>query len=304
MTARAGRWRAVIAALLVGSAPAAAQLRGVEAEGAVPVPAAAFDAATLRIQAQSEALREAVLQVALALVAPPAVTPETPPPAAASPFPAPAAGAAPGAQASAERLRKAFEGSAPLDFTSRYRVVQDLGVRPRRLLENPTVSQEYAVRVEAQIDTGRVRRKLAAAGLLPAAPTEGGAAVVARSFRVVVEGLASAGALSDVRQALAERTGAGQVLPISISASEVVLEISGGQLGGEPSTTLQGPVGSALWLELVPAGEPGAPLRFRAAAPPPSAAAGMAPASAGSGSTPLLRPVAPSPSSAPRLRPD
>jgi len=312
MTARRARFAGALAVALLAAAPAAAQLKGVEAEGAVPVPAQAFTAAALRAKAQEAALREAVIQVAETMATPPPSPGATPPPAGAtSPAPgtappgttpAPGGGApsAPGASPVAERVRAAFADSAPLDYTPRYRVIQDVGIRPRQRIEDPAVAQEYAVRVEAQVDAGRVRKKLAAAGLLPAPPKElVPTAAAPSSFSVVVEGLPSAGAIPGIQQALAERSRAKQVLPTTISAREVTFAVTAGQVGADPGAVLRGPAGTALWLEPAPRGEPGAPLRMLVTEPPPITSSGAEPPSA----TPTPAPPAPTPAAAAPARP-
>jgi len=309
MKERRRRVALALACALLAAAPAAAQLDSIEAEAAVPVPAEAFSAAGLRTKAQEAALREAVIGVAEAIATPPpaagtATSDATP--AASGTTPAAAEGAAPeetaAATARSERVRAAFADIAPLDYMARYRVIQDIGIRPRQRLEDPAVAQEYAVRVEAQVDSARVRKKLAAAGLLPAPPKPLEPTLAPSSFAVVVEGLPSVGALAGVQRALAERSRAKEVLPTTISAREVTFAVTAGQVGADPGAVLRGPAGSALWLEPVPGGEAGAPLRLRVTEPPPlsseDAERETAPLQAAPGSPPAA-PAIPGPSAAP-----
>ena len=300
---RTARAAGLVVALLLAASAARAQERSVEAEGAVPVPAGAWSAPTLRGQAQEAALREALVQVAVSIATPPAPSGSPPPGAAPAPAPsAPSSGPAsgPGAADGAllERMRTAFQGAAPLDFAARYRVVQDIGVRPRTLLQDPSVAQEYAVRVEAQIDSARVRRKLAAAGLLPAAAAAAAPVVGGSSFVVVVDGIPSPGAYAAVRRAIAERAQTRSVLPTTVSAREVTFDVSGARTGPDPGATLRGPAGSALWLEPVPGAEPGAPLRLRVTSPPPISAGAAAEPAPGS-VPPSAKPAASVPSTSP-----
>lgn len=282
MRARSRRLAPLAAGLWLAATSALAQVRGVEAEGAVPVPPGAASATVLRAQAQEAALREAVILVATQLATPPPLAGASPLAGPAEQARGPGEPAAPprgDAAALADRVRKAFEATAPLELTERYRVVQDVGVRPRQLVQDPAVAEEYAVRVEAQVDTVRVRRALGAAGLLPRPPKGGEppATGMPSSFGVLVEGLPSAGALVELERALLERTRASAIVPTAVSAREVLFTITDAQLGADPGAILRGPIGSALWLEPVSGDQPGAPLRLRVTTPPPIAVEGSKP---------------------------
>jgi hypothetical protein len=188
------------AALLTGGAPpAAAEVRSIEALGAVPLNANSPPAVPPRDAALRRALHGAVWRVALA---------ELP-------------GFDPSDEAAQAALKGAL-GKEPLDYATRFRVVEDRGERPALFSEDPGVETEYVVLVEVHVDTDRVRERLSAAGLL--APPSGDA----RRYRVrvVLEEVGSYGAYQAVRTLL-EEMGARSAVPVEMERGRAVLEVDG-----------------------------------------------------------------------------
>lgn len=172
-------------ALASGAGATAAETRMAQAAGVVPADPAAAAGAT-RDAALQAALAEAVLQVASGLL--PGKTPEE----------------------AAPLVARAL-GGPPLEHVTRYRVLEDRGVRPRLLLEDPSVSHEHALVVEAHVDVTRLRARLIQAGLL-AAPAP---ARPRRAVALTLEGLDSYAAYADARAQLARRLGGAEPVPMA-----------------------------------------------------------------------------------------
>ena len=164
--------------------------------GAAPIDVAASEAP--RDAAVRMALADAVLRVARAML------------------PAAAAEAmGPGAPDVREVL-----GSDPFPYTTRFQTIEDRGVRSALFAAGGDQAEEYVVVVEVDVDRGRVRDRLSAAGLI-AAP-EGVA--VARSSRLILENLTEYAAYERIRQAL---TGLGvrSAVPVEAEPGRMVLEL-------------------------------------------------------------------------------
>jgi hypothetical protein len=191
------RWgaAAVGLALVLLLAPAAgAEVRQMEAVGALPLAPDARHASPPRDVAVRLALNEAVRRVALDLV------------------PDLESGAA------AEFLPEVL-GDEPFDYTTRFRILEDRGERPALFSDDPAVEFEYVVVVEAHIDADRVEKRLVDAGLL--AVSRAGAPT--RDLRLVVEKLGSFAAYAALRAALIEGVGVKSALPVELERRRAVL---------------------------------------------------------------------------------
>lgn len=209
--------------------PSRAELRRIAAEGAVPVDAGAAPVASLRDAARQRALAAAVVDAGMALLAENGMAPSdgVHPPIGVAPA------ADPGAALRA-RVAAALDGN-PLDYAARYRVAMDIGLRPRAVLEDPAVANEYAVRVEAQIDLERVRRRLTTAGLwTPPPPGE------VRTYRIELLDLPGLDAMTAMRRAMAARVAARSLLPVELSAGRAVFDLTTQRRSDEVHTLLQG----------------------------------------------------------------
>jgi len=193
-------------ALLLASA-AGAEIRQMEAVGALPLAPDVRHTSPLRDIAVRMALNEAVRRVALDLV--PGLDPEE----------------------AAEFLPEVL-GDDPFDYTTRFRIIEDRGERPALFVEDPEVDFEYVVVVEAHIDADRVEKRLADAGLLMARR----AGAPNRDLRLVVEDLESFAAYAALREALIERVGVRSAVPVEMERGRAVLVVN---TSGDPWQLLE-----------------------------------------------------------------
>jgi hypothetical protein len=198
-----------LAAALLAAGPAWSELLRVEAVGSVPLGAASAGGATARQDALEAGLREAVERTALELVA------------------------QSGSSATPEAVRAALGGDAKA-YAARYRILEDRGEREPLLEASPGAQREYVVSVEAEVDQGRIRSRLAQAGLL-AAPRPASA----QSLRIVLEGVDSYPLWARIRKALAAR---GSARPLEFAPGRIVAEVQ----TDEPSAAVVDRLGRAL----------------------------------------------------------
>jgi hypothetical protein len=241
---RAAGWLA--AALLWPAVCLAGEVRVVEAIGFVPVAGGTQRAAAApRDAALRVALAEAVWSVAAEEID--SFDPET----------------------RASEVRAAL-GDQPLDYASRFRIVDDRGERPALFSEDPGIQTEYVVLVEASVDVDRVRRSLRRAGLLGAPAGDG------QRHRVRIE-------LIDCRdyatyqavRGLLEQIGVRSALPIEMEAGRAVLEVEGTRAGEELLEALVRGAPPDLEIQALPSDADTARLRARriAVEPPQTGAA-------------------------------
>ncbi len=194
---RPGPVRTLVAAVLLvllGSDPAAAELRRLEVVGVAPVEPGAGGAP--QQAALDHALAEAVGRVVRDL--------------------APSAASGEDARAWAAAL-----GGPPVDYAVSYRVIEDRGERPALLSPDPGVERELTLLVEVVVDAGRVAERLRAKGLAAPLGPAGGAG----SFRLAVHDVRSWAALDALRTALVDRDGAAGAVPEEVSSGRVVLRV-------------------------------------------------------------------------------
>lgn len=188
---------AVLAALPGPGAPAVAgEVRRVEAVGAVALTADALQPVPPRDAALRAALSDAVRRVALEFL------PEVDP-------------------AAFETTLGEVLGDEPLDYVTRYQILEDRGERPALFIEDPDVETEYVVVVEVHVDTDRVREQLARSGLL--AMPSGGAR--RPPVQVVIRDLRGYQEYAAVRRTLLDEVGARSVLPLEMERGRIVLEV-------------------------------------------------------------------------------
>ncbi len=177
------------------AAPAAAQVRQMETVGAYPLSAGAKRSGSAREPAVKLALEEAVIQVAMDLV-------------------------------SGVKRREAAAflpdvlGDDPLDYISRYRIIEDRGERPTQYSQDPGVEFEYVVLVESHIDSARVRSRLAKAGLLMTR-----ARAPAQRLLVVIDGNSDFEAYEALRRTLIDRVRVKSALPVEMERGRIVLAV-------------------------------------------------------------------------------
>ncbi|MGH0028575.1 MAG: hypothetical protein ACQGVC_02205 [Myxococcota bacterium] len=209
---RRARVLAILGLLLV-AAPAApaADLRQVESVGVVPI---------LRDGSQRQAPRDAALDAAVARgvegvaqsILPAgwqeALAPDT-------------TRSAPPGEIEA-RLAPAL-GKDPFEYATRYRILEDRGVRAALLTRNPEAETEYVVVVEVYVDAGRLRERFEAAGWIQPGPDGGNGPTV----RVVLQDLASFGAYDAFRRSLLDELGVDSALPVDLARGRAVLAVRG-----------------------------------------------------------------------------
>ena len=207
-----------LAAGFSGPAAAGAEIRRVEAVGTAPV-RPGTQVGALRDAARDAALQEAVRRVARDQLDP----------ARAGSVAAAGAGAAPAAGARApldaeSRLNAALDaalGTRPLDYLSRFRILEDRGQRAALFSEEAGVEAEYVVVVEALVDAERVLARLQRQGLpvLAESPNE------VRRLRVELIDLDDYRALAAFQQTLSERLRITGAVPVEMQRGRAVLEV-------------------------------------------------------------------------------
>jgi len=171
---------ALAAALVAGTA--SAELRRVEAVGAVAAGTRAPKGLPIQQAAIEAGLREAVRRVALESLG--------------------------GGAAQAEPRLDATLGPNVYEYVSRFQLLEDRGEQPPLLLQDPEVTSEYVVLVTVQVDAARVRDRLGRAGLLAA---DGGPAPGRVLF--VIEDLRSYRGVAALAERLRADPGVKSVVP-------------------------------------------------------------------------------------------
>jgi hypothetical protein len=220
---------ALVCVALAASAASGADLRRVEATGTVPVAGSAATTSTARTVAVRAAVARAVESVAQDLGAD---VPKPPPPAGATDKPKPGKPRNPAAIS--PELAKAL-GDDPLEYATRYRILEDKGVRAVPEPQPGQPEREYVVIVEVQVDATRVGERLRAAGWLASA----GDGRPDTTTELVLEGLNDYRALASVRRLLVEKLGARKVLPVEFRRGQAVLSVEGGPPAGNLAAALQ-----------------------------------------------------------------
>jgi hypothetical protein len=193
---------ALLLSLAGGSSAGAADLRETEVVGAVPLREDARPTTPPHEAAVTRALSEAVRRVALELVADPS-------------------------DPQLDRKLSAALGNEPRAYVSRFRTLEDRGVRPALFSEDPEARTEYVVMVTASVDADRVRDRLERAGLAtPAGEVE------RHRVRVEAEGCEDFAAYRALRETLLTGVGVRSALPVELSRGHAVLDVDG-ELAGD-----------------------------------------------------------------------
>ena len=112
-------------------------------------------------------------------------------------------------------------GDDPFEFATRFRILEDRGVRRALLSGAPDAEKEYVVVVEVYVDVGRVLERLRSGGALFA---PAGDESLFR-IRLVAEGIDSFAAYDALRRTLAATPGVRAVLPVELQRGRVEFEI-------------------------------------------------------------------------------
>jgi hypothetical protein len=112
-------------------------------------------------------------------------------------------------------------GSDMVDYTARFKILEDRGLGPALFVEEPGISTEYVVVAEVDVEVDRVRERLTEAGLLePESFTP-----QAGTVQLEVEGLSVYPALRDLETLLVERLGARSAVPVRLERGRAVLSV-------------------------------------------------------------------------------
>ena len=177
------------------AAQAAAQVRQMETVGAYPLSTNAERSGSARDTAVKLALDEAVIQVAMDLVT--------------------------GVKrAEAADFLPEVLGDDPLDYISRFRIIEDRGERPTKYSQDRKVEFEYVVLVESHIDSARIRSRLEKAGLLM---TRAQAPI--QQLLVVIDGKADFDAYEALRGALIDHVRVKSAVPVEMERGRIVLAV-------------------------------------------------------------------------------
>jgi hypothetical protein len=200
------------AAMLLLAPAAGAEVRRIEAVGAVPIYADRSHqrgAVAPRDAAIRKALREAVERVAEEFIADiplsvgeePDVIEE---------------------EGSEGPDLEAVLGKKMVLYTSRFRVVEDRGERPALFADDPAVTSEYVVIVEVHVDVERVRERLVQKGIIP----EGIAGGETQTLYLQVEGLTAYPAYEGLRAILLDdRVGVESVVAVEMRRGRTLLRL-------------------------------------------------------------------------------
>ncbi|MCZ6784151.1 MAG: hypothetical protein O7G30_12665 [Proteobacteria bacterium] len=238
---------AVLALALSGLPGGAhAEVRRMEAVGAVPVDPEARRGSAPRDAAIEEALRESVSRVASELLID-----------------------SDGLEDSDLSLEEIL-GSDMIPYTHRFRILEDRGPRRALFADQPGVTTEYVVVVEVHVDVERVKARLTETGLLHAE----GARRTQRRVRVEVEGLSDYGAYEALRRSLIEVAGAQSVVPVEFERGRAVLMVESEDRAPDLFDRLQAHTPANLQVFLVRARSDALQLRLEWTPPEPGVPAG------------------------------
>ncbi len=191
------------ALVLMGAAGVAAEVRRLEAVGAVPVKPNRTGSASILDEAIQAALREAVSRVARTFLmdAEPAEGED--------------------GEIEEEPSLEEVLGVKMVPYTTRFRITDDQGERPALFAEDPEVSTEYVVLVEVYVDADRVQERLIEAGLLRADV----GLVPSHTLQLEVRGLDHYSAYEAMRALIAGPGGARSVAPIGFASGVAVFRV-------------------------------------------------------------------------------
>jgi len=195
----------------------------VEAVGVAPVRP---DSASPHDSAVHRALLDAVRQTAEGLLATP---------------PEGELGGAPGtapnpeSEASENDELQRILGDEPLEYATRFQVVEDRGEGPALFVSDPEVETEYVVIVSVFVDRDRIRERLTRAGLLL---TPAGQEPEIHSL-LILENLDDYWVYAEIRRALLDELKIRSAIPREFTPGRGVLELTAAQHPDEFLTSLQ-----------------------------------------------------------------
>ncbi len=137
-------------------------------------------------------------------------------------------------------------GNEPLEYATRFQVVEDRGEGPALFVSDPNVETEYVVIVSVFVDRDRIRERLARAGIA-LAPV--GQEPRIRSF-LILEDLGEYWVYAEIRRVLLEELKMHSAIPRQFTPGRAVLELSAAQSPREYLGSLQRSLSDRM--ELVP----------------------------------------------------
>jgi hypothetical protein len=137
-------------------------------------------------------------------------------------------------------------GDEPLDYATRFQVVEDRGEGPALFGSDLDVETEYVVIVSVFVDRDRIRERLTRAGL---ALTPAGQEPQIRS-RLILENLGEYWVYAEIRRVLLEELKVRSAIPREFAPGRGVLELNAAQLPSEFLGSLQRSVSDRM--DLVP----------------------------------------------------
>ena len=147
--------------------------------------------------------------------------------------------------AESEELQRIL-GYEPLDYATRFQVVEDRGEGPGLFGSDPNVETEYVVIVSVFVDRDRIRERLKRAGLLLA---PAGQEIQIRS-RLILENLGDYWVYAEIRRVLLEELKMHSAIPREFTPGRAILELSAEQSPSEFLESLQRSVSDQM--DLVP----------------------------------------------------
>jgi hypothetical protein len=160
-------------------------------------------------------------------------------------------------------------GSDPLEYATRFQVVEDRGEGPTLFGSGSDVETEYVVIVSVFVDRDRIRERLTRAGILLAPPDQ---EPQIRSL-LILENIGEYWVYEEIRRVLLEELKMRAVIAREVSPGRAVLDLTAAQYPSEFLGTLQRSVSGQM--ELLPLSVEDDALRLRVEAferPPPDEA--------------------------------
>ncbi len=137
-------------------------------------------------------------------------------------------------------------GNKPLDYVTRFQVVEDRGEGPALFGSDPDAETEYVVIVSVFVDRDRIRERLTRAGVIL---TPAGQEPQIQS-RLILEGIGQYWAYAEIRRVLLEELKVRSATPREFSPGRAILELSAAQSPSEYLASLQRSVSGQM--KLVP----------------------------------------------------
>jgi len=151
----------------------------------------------------------------------------------------------------------------PRSYANRFRIVEDRGEGPAMLVQEPGVTTEYVMVVQAQVDVARVRQSLERSHLL----TSAGEDSPRQRLRVVIEDVEGYGSYMAVRTLL-DDLGVRGAVPVEMERGRAVLEVESRMRPEELLASLIRSAPPELRLEPVSSDAASLTLRARFISPP------------------------------------